>query len=53
LTLPKTIKKRDDSIVEFKLEKVANAISKAGKETGEFDEEVSKILAQDVLNALK
>jgi len=49
----KTIKKRDNSIVEFKLEKVVNAISKAGNETGEFDEEVSKILAQDVLNVLK
>lgn len=51
--MPKTIKKRDNSVVEFKLEKVVNAISKAGKETGEFDEEVSKILAQDVLNVLK
>ncbi len=53
MTVLKTIKKRDNSIVEFELEKVVNAISKAGKETGEFDEEVSKILAQDVLNVLK
>lgn len=53
MTVSKTIKKRDNSIVEFKLEKVVNAISKAGKETGEFDEEVSKILAQDVLDILK
>jgi len=52
LVLSKTIKKRDNSIVDFKLEKVVNAISKAGKETGEFDEEVSKSLAQEVLNAL-
>lgn len=52
MTLTKTIKKRDNSIVEFKLEKVANAISKAGKETGEFDSEESEVLAQDVLEAL-
>lgn len=52
MVLSKTIKKRDNSIVDFKLEKVVNAISKAGKETGEFDEEVSKSLAQEVLNAL-
>ncbi|RKJ71811.1 ribonucleoside-diphosphate reductase [Butyricicoccus sp. 1XD8-22] len=53
MALSKTIKKRDNSIVVFKLEKIVNAISKAGKETGEFDEEVSKLLAQDVLNALE
>lgn len=52
LALSKTIKKRDNSLVEFKLEKVANAISKAGKETGEFDSEESEVLAQDVLEAL-
>ncbi|UUV25992.1 MULTISPECIES: ribonucleotide-diphosphate reductase subunit beta [Lysinibacillus] len=52
MTLTKTIKKRDNSIVEFKLEKVINAISKAGKETGEFDSEESEALAQDVLEAL-
>ena len=32
----KSIKKRDNSVVEFKLEKVINAIHKAGLETGEF-----------------
>lgn len=52
MALSKTIKKRDNSIVEFKLEKVTNAISKAGKETGEFDSEESEVLAQDVLEAL-
>lgn len=52
MTLTKTIKKRDNSVVEFKLEKVTNAISKAGKETGEFDSEESEVLAQDVLEAL-
>jgi len=52
LTISKTIKKRDNSIVEFKLEKVASAISKAGKETGEFNDEVSATLSQDVLDVL-
>lgn len=52
MTPTKTIKKRDNSLVEFKLEKVANAISKAGKETGEFGSEESEVLAQDVLEAL-
>lgn len=52
MALTKTIKKRDNSLVEFKLEKVTNAISKAGKETGEFNSEESEVLAQDVLEAL-
>lgn len=52
MTISKTIKKRDNSIVEFKLEKVASAISKAGKETGEFNDEVSATLSQDVLDVL-
>ncbi len=52
MALSKTIKKRDNSLVEFKLEKVANAISKAGMETGEFGSEESEALAQDVLEAL-
>lgn len=52
MILSKTIKKRDNSIAEFKLEKVASAISKAGRETGEFNNEVSATLAQDVLDVL-
>jgi len=52
LALLKTIKKRDNSIVEFKLEKVIKAINKAGEETGEFGLEVSKSLAQEVFNEL-
>lgn len=52
MSLSKTIRKRDNSIVEFKLEKVASAISKAGKETGEFNDEVSATLAQEVLYLL-
>lgn len=52
LTLSKSIRKRDNSIVEFKLEKVVSAISKAGRETGEFNDEVSATLAQEVLYLL-
>lgn len=52
MILSKTIKKRDNSIVEFKLEKVASAISKAGRETGEFNNEVSVTLAQEVLDVI-
>jgi ribonucleoside-diphosphate reductase beta chain len=48
MTTMTTIKKRDNSEVEFKLEKIINAISKAGKETGEFDEKVALNLALDV-----
>lgn len=52
MSLLKTIKKRDNSIVEFKLEKVVSAIFKAGKETGEFDSEASVVLANNVLEEL-
>ena len=53
MSLSKTIKKRDNTVVEFKLEKVTNAISKAGRETGEFNDEVAASLAQEVLDVLK
>lgn len=52
LTLSKTIKKRDNSIVEFKIEKVTKAISRAGKETGEFSVKEAEALTQDVLELL-
>lgn len=52
LTLLKTIKKRDSSIVEFKLEKITKAISRAGAETGEFSIKEAESLAQDVLELL-
>lgn len=52
MTLSKSIRKRDNSIVEFKLEKVVSAISKAGRETGEFNDEVSATLTQEVLYLL-
>lgn len=44
------IKKRDGRIVKFDAEKITNAIAKAGKATGEFDEKVAKRLTIKVLN---
>lgn len=51
--MPKTIKKRDNSIVEFKLNKVEKAIYKAGKETGELGDIESQTLAKNVLELLR
>ena len=44
------IEKRDGTIVAFEAEKITNAITKAGKATGEFDEKVAKRLTIKVLN---
>lgn len=52
MTLSRTIKKRDGSIVEFKLEKIVKAINRAGEETGEFGVNEAQSLAQDVLELL-
>jgi anaerobic ribonucleoside-triphosphate reductase len=43
------IKKRDGKVVPFALSKIAVAIGKAGKATGEFDENVANSLAEQVL----
>lgn len=43
------IKKRDGSILAFELERITNAILKAGKATGEFGEETAKNLAKEAL----
>lgn len=44
------IRKRNGQSVEFKPQKITDAITKAGKATGEFDEEVSKNLTIKSLN---
>ena len=44
----KRVRKRDGKIVNFDLTKVAYAIGKAGKATGEFDEGVANKLAEKV-----
>ncbi|HUU41827.1 MAG TPA: ribonucleoside triphosphate reductase [Desulfatiglandales bacterium] len=44
------IEKRDGSRSAFEAEKITNAIAKAGKATGEFDENIAKRLTIRVLN---
>ena len=46
----KKIRKRDGRIVKFNLQKIINAISKAGQATGEFDEKIAKKLTLKILN---
>ena len=46
------IKKRDGRIVSFKQEKITSAISKAGKETGEFDLSQAEKLSNKVVEKL-
>lgn len=45
----KKIRKRNGKIVDFEIAKTAKAIAKAGKATGEFDEETAHKLAAKVL----
>jgi len=44
------VKKRDNRIVEFKVEKITNAIAKAGAATGEFNKRIAQNLTLKVLN---
>ncbi|HOJ51830.1 MAG TPA: ribonucleoside triphosphate reductase [Syntrophales bacterium] len=44
------IRKRDGRLVKFNADKITNAIAKAGKATGEFDEKVARRLTIRVLN---
>lgn len=43
------IRKRDGKLVNFDLDKIVNAISKAGQASGEFDVEAAKKLAEKVI----
>jgi len=45
----KKIRKRNGKIVDFDVQKIAGAIAKAGKASGEFGDEVAKKLADKVL----
>lgn len=45
--------KRDGRVVSFDAQKIVNAIAKAGKATGEFDEKVARRLAGRVLTVLE
>ncbi|MFZ2071246.1 MAG: ribonucleoside triphosphate reductase [Halobacteriota archaeon] len=46
----KKIEKRDGRLVNFEVEKITNAIVKAGAATGEFDHEIAQKLTLKVLN---
>jgi len=45
----KSIKKRDDRIVQFDSSKITNAIARAGKATGEFEEREARKMTLKVL----
>lgn len=47
------ITKRNGNVVSFDAQKIVNAIAKAGKATGEFDEKIAKRLAGRVLAVLE
>lgn len=45
----KKIKKRDGRTVKFDIDRISNAIERAGKETGEFERKVAEQLAEKVV----
>ena len=47
------IKKRDGTIEEFDMEKISQAIIKAGEETGEFGENEGEHLAFEVVKEIR
>lgn len=49
----KTITKRDGNIEDFTKSKITKAITKAGKETGEFDKKVAESLTNKVLATIE
>ncbi|GFN32423.1 ribonucleotide-diphosphate reductase subunit beta [Paenibacillus xylaniclasticus] len=51
--MPNLITKRNGTIVEFNVEKITNAIEKAGTQTGEFDVTEAERLTQDVLELIE
>ncbi|HAU31971.1 MAG TPA: ribonucleoside triphosphate reductase [Desulfotomaculum sp.] len=46
----KRIRKRDNRIVKFDAQKITDAIAKAGKATGEFDEKIARMMTLKVLS---
>jgi len=46
----KKIRKRDNRIVKFDAQKITDAIAKAGKATGEFDEKIARLMTLKVLS---
>ena len=46
----KFIRKRDNQIVPFEIEKITSAILKAGEATGEFNDKIANQLTLHVIN---
>ncbi|MFA5385320.1 MAG: ribonucleoside triphosphate reductase [Eubacteriales bacterium] len=46
----KRIRKRDNRIVKFDAKKITDAIAKAGKATGEFDDKIARMITLKVLS---
>ncbi len=53
ISLVANIEKRDGRIIPFNIEKIINAISRAGKATGEFGQDTATKLAHKVLSLIK
>lgn len=53
MTLPKIITKRDGATVTFEASKITQAITKAGKQTGEFNKEQAEKITEAVLKLIE
>lgn len=53
MNLPKVITKRNGKVVEFEVEKITQAIRKAGEQTGEFNIKEAKRLSKNVLKKIE
>lgn len=54
MELPKRIQKRDGSIVDFRSQKIIDAVTRAGKATGEFDSaRAEEIVRNEVLPSIE
>lgn len=53
MNLPKVIIKRNGKVVEFEVEKITQAIRKAGEQTGEFNIKEARRLSKNVLKKIE
>ena len=54
MELPKRIQKRDGSVVDFRSQKIIDAVTRAGKATGEFEApRAEEIVREHVLPSLE
>jgi ribonucleoside-triphosphate reductase (formate) len=50
---PATIRKRDGTLSAFDADRIVSAIARAGRATGEFDREIARTLASEVVSRLR